>query len=181
MTIAERSFLGRAAAVAILLVLLAAVWIGPGDAYFGGLAAGAERIDAKTALLQRYRSLTETGAATDTAPSGPSMLLPDIPDAQAAAVLQETVKGAATAAQIQIRGLQVLRPQPASGSVRIGIRISASGDIANISRLLHAIEAARPVLYPDNLQLRAGAPTPGAAPAPLEFQVDISGFKAGAS
>ena len=178
MTVPERSLLSRVGAVAILLLLLCAFWIGPVDAYLGGLAAGSEQIDTKTALLQRYRGLAAAKPAADPTPADAAMLLPDIPDAQAAAQLQETVKGAAAGAQIAIRGMQVLRPQAGTGSVRVGIRISASGGIADIGRLLYAIEAARPVLVPDNLQIRAGAPS---ADAPLEFQLDVSGYKAGAS
>lgn len=167
----------RAGAAAILLLLLGLFWAGPVEAYFGQLASGSAATERRAALAQRYRALTAPGVAERAAPAEAALLLPDIPDAQAAALLQETVKAAAGTAQIQIRGMQVLRAQAASGAVRIGIRINAAGGIAEIGRLLYAVEAARPALYPDNLQIRAGA----AAPAPLEFQLDVLGFKAGAS
>jgi general secretion pathway protein M len=164
--------IGRAAAVAILAVLIGLAWLGPVDLYLGTLAEGSGDIAAKQVLLQRYRALAGVPVAAAKDDSG--LLFPEIPEAQAVALLQETVKSAAAAARVEVRGLQVLRQEAAPGAARIGIRVSAAGDIAGLGRLLYAVEAARPLLYPDNLhiQARAGA---------LEFQLDISGFKAGAS
>src|SRR4029077_12257592 len=103
------------------------------------------------------------------------------PDAQAVAMLQETIKGAAAAAQVQIQGLQVLRGEGEAGALGIGGGIRGPGDVAGVGRLLHAMEAARPLLYPDNLQIQSHAAAPGTPPSPLQFQLDIAGFKAGAS
>ena len=164
--------ISRAAALAILAALAALAWFGPVELYLGALAAGRDEIAAKQAVLQRYRALAAAPAQAARDESG--LLFPAIPDAQALAVLQETVKSAAAAARVEVRGLQVLPPDGAPGAMRIGIRISAAGDVAGLGRLLYAVEAARPVLYPDNLHVQAR----GAA---LEFQLDISGFKAGAS
>jgi hypothetical protein len=115
------------------------------------------------------------------------LLLPEIPDSQAVARLQETLKAAATAAQVQIQGFQILRSEPVPGAVRIGVRLRGSSDVAALGRLLYAVEAARPLLVPDNLQVqgRAASPaagsTPEPTPIPLDFQLDVSGFKTGAS
>jgi general secretion pathway protein M len=109
------------------------------------------------------------------------MLIPAVPEAQALALLQETVKSAAAAAQVQIQGLQVLRSEGEAGVLRIGVRVRAAGDVASLGRLLYAIEAARPLLYPDNLQIQSQPAAPGTPPSPLQFQLDIAGFKAGPS
>jgi hypothetical protein len=93
-------------------------------------------------------------------------------------LLQETVKTAATAAHVQVLGLQVLRGEAVSGATRIGVRVRASGDMAGLRNLLYAIETAKPLLYPDNLSIQSHAATPGAAASVLDFQFDISGFKA---
>lgn len=182
MTLAERTLLGRVAAVAILCVVLAAAWIGPVDAYLGMLAAGSERIAAKEALLQRYRSLAGAAPADErSAGTNPGLLYPDMPEAQAIALLQETVKTAAAAARIEVRGLQVLRIEAAPGAQRIGIRVNAAGDIGSVSRLLHTIESARPLLHPDNLHIQSRTASANAAPGALEIQLDIFGFKPGAA
>ena len=180
MTLGDPAALRRTAALLILAALAAAVWIGPVGAYRGLLDDAADRIAAQAALLARYRALAQTEpAAPDAAASGPSLIYPDIPESQATALLQEAVKAAAAAARVQVQGLQVLRSETMPGAVRIGVRIRAAGDIASLRGLIYAVEAARPVLYPDNLQIQSHAMTPAAATAPLDFQLDISGFKPG--
>jgi hypothetical protein len=131
-------------------------------------------------LLGRYRAAAAGPVAA--AGAGPAGLLySDMPESQAAATLQETVKSAAGAARVQVQGLQVLRSEPMPGAVRIGVRVRGSGDIASLRGLIYAIEAARPVLYLDNLQVQSHAMTPAAATAPLDFQLDISGFTSAGS
>jgi general secretion pathway protein M len=182
-TIADGAFRGRAAALLLLVVVLAGLWLGPVASYLDLIQSGAEQIERQHALLQRYRPLAQPGHAEPAMlPAGdPSVaiLLPDLPESQVVAGLQETVKSAAGAAQVQIQGFQMLRNEALPGAVRVGIRVRATGDIAGLSRLLYAIEAARPMLLPDNLQIQSRA-TPTAridAPRPLEFQLDISGVK----
>jgi len=138
-------------------------------------------------VLQRYRVLADAGPADRTGPdrteparTDPALLIPAMPDAQAVALLQETVKSAAAAAQVQIQGLQVLRGEGEAGVQKIVVRIRASGDVGGVGRLLYALETARPLLYPDNLQIQAQGAAPGAPPSALQFQLDVAGFKAGA-
>jgi general secretion pathway protein M len=179
----DRTVLTRAGAVAILVALLAVLWIGPIGAYFDMVARGADALSQKATLLQRYRALADAPPAEHSEPArgDPSLLIPAVPDAQALALLQETVKAAAAAAQVQIQGLQVLRSEGEPGALRVGVRIRGAGDVASLGRLLYAIEAARPLLYPDNLQIQSPAAAPGAPPSPLQFQLDVAGFKAGPS
>ena len=176
MTLAERPNLGRISALVILTALIALFCLGPVAAYWGWVASNADALAAKVAVLQRYRALAgaETKAA---APAGPALLYGDMPESQVTALLQETVKTAASAARVQVLGLQVLRSEAVSGATRIGVRVRASGDVAGLRSLLYAIETARPLLYPDNLSIQSHAATPGAAPSVLDFQFDISSFK----
>lgn len=188
----DRTTLARAGAVAILALLLLVLWLGPIGAYVDLVGEGAEEIAQKTAVLQRYRGLVDAGPADRTgaaqteparaepARTDPALLIPAMPDAQAVALLQETVKSAAAAAQVQIQGLQVLRSEGEAGAQKIAVRIRASGDVGGVGRLLYALETARPLLYPDNLQIQAQAAAPGAPPSALQFQLDVAGFKAGA-
>ncbi|HEX3954190.1 MAG TPA: type II secretion system protein GspM [Stellaceae bacterium] len=171
---------GRTIALALLALLLAAAWVGPVSAYLDALDAGAAQLAQRQALLQRYQALSAgTIEPTAAAPAGPPVLFPEIPEAQALALLQETVKSAAAVNRIQIRSLQVLRSEVLGEAARIGVRIHASGDVASLGHLLYAVEAAHPVLYPDNLQVQSPPPAPGGAPGTLEFQLDVSGFRAG--
>lgn len=177
MTLAERPRLGRISALVILASLIVSFCLGPVAAYCGWVAGNADALAGKAAVLERYRAL----AGADTKPAvqaGPSLLFAEMPESQATALLQETVKTAAVAARVQVQGLQVLRGEPVSGATRIGVRVRASGDTAGLRNLLYAIETARPLLYPDNLSVQSHAATPGAAASVLDFQFDVSGFKA---
>ncbi|MBV9863379.1 MAG: hypothetical protein JO267_14670 [Alphaproteobacteria bacterium] len=177
---------GRAAALLILVAVAALLWLGPVSAYLDLLDADADELALKQQELVRYRALAREAEQPRSAPAAAAALFyPEIAESQAVALLQETVKSAAAAAQIQIQGLQVLRtdalPGAAGtlpGAVRIGLRVRASGDVGSLGRLLYALQAARPVLYPDNLQIQARPMQPAGAPALLDFQLDVSGFKA---
>ena len=178
MTLAERPGFGRMAALAILAVLVGVFFVGPFAAYCGLIDENHDALANRATLLQRYRALARgSGAARVTAPSGPALLYPDMPESQASALLQETVKNTAAAAHVQVQGLQVLRSDSSGGATRIGVRVRGSGDMTSLRSLIYAIETARPVLYPDNLTIQAHPTSADAAPSTLDFQLDVSGFK----
>ncbi len=172
--------LARAASLAILLALMALAWIGPVAAYRDLVNADARRLAEADTALARYRTLVGTAPATKTAID--TALLPaDSSDAQAIALLQGSLKGAAATAQVEIQGLQVLQTDTLAGAKRVGVRLKGRGGIAGLDRLLYAIEASRPLLYPDNLQIQAHGRDAGAAQDVLDFQLDVSAFRAGAA
>jgi len=187
-TLFGRFRLPRLAALALLALAVGLLWLGPVEAYLDLVADGRQRLDKAEATLQRYRTAAGAAAAQP-APGAAALLFPQVPDSQAAALLQETVKSAASAAQVQIQGFQVLRSDAAAGPVRIAVQVRASGDIGGLGRFLYAIEAARPVLYPDNLHVQSrpqqavGQTGNGGAGAAgtLDFQLDVSAFKSGPS
>jgi general secretion pathway protein M len=185
-TLAERPALGRAlssriGALAILGALVALFCVGPLAAYCSLVGDNSDALAVKAALLQRYRALADTGpTSTGPAPpvsAQPALLYSDMPESQVSALLQETVKTTATTTHVQVQGLQVLRGEALPGATRIGVRVRASGDIASLRSLLYAIETARPLLYPDNLQIQSHQASPDAPTGPLDFQLDVSGFK----
>jgi general secretion pathway protein M len=177
MTLAGRPALGRAAALAILAILVVLFCGAPLAAYCGLVADNSDALATKAALLQRYRALADAKVLSSASAPEAALLYPDMPESQASAVLQETVKNAATTAHAQVLGLQMLRSEAANGATRIGVRVRASGDMSSLRGLLYAIESARPVLYTDNLSIQSHAATSDAAPSPLDFQFDVSGFK----
>jgi len=180
MTLRDRQLVSRAAAVAILLALVGAVWIGPVAAYLDLLHDGAEQIASKEQFVQRYEALVGRGGSDQLAALKDPILFPALSDAQALATLQEAVKGLAAKSRVEIQGLQILPGEGQGGLSRIGLRVRATADIDGTNGLLYAIEASRPLLYVDNLQLRPqmanNAPT-----AVLDLQFDVTAFKPGAS
>jgi hypothetical protein len=129
--------------------------------------------------LVRFRALALAPSEAAAAVDPKSVFFPEKSDAETVALLQETLKSAAASAQVEIEGIQVLQAETVSGARRIALRLRGRGDMPGLDRLLYAIEAARPILYPDNLQLLSHAVPQVAAPATLNFQLDVSGFKAG--
>lgn len=178
MSVAERTLLNRGAAIAILVVLALVLWLGPVASYFDLLGDNAQRLAQAEQKLARYRALA--GAAPETAPAvaEATILLPAVSDAQAVALMQETIKGAASSAQVAIEGIQVMPPEMSAGASRVGLRLRGRADLAGLDRLLYAIEASRPLLHPDNLQIQAHAMQAPAAPL-LDFQLEVTGFKPG--
>ena len=128
MTLADHRAIGRITALGILAGFTILFLVGPFAAYCGWISGNNDALAAKAALLQRYAgcspaptptrrrccSATGRSASTDTntpAPAGPSLLYPDIPESQASALLQETVKNTAAAAHVQVQGLRALRSE----------------------------------------------------------------------
>ena len=179
MTLPDRQILSRAAALAILVAVAGAIWIGPVAAYLDELRAGARDIAAKEQLLQRYDVLIQRRAPVPAAAAAQRILFPELSDAQGLAMLQEAVKGLAARSRVEIQGLQILQSDSQSGLSRIGIRVRATADIDGTNGLLYAIEAARPLLYVDNLQIRPQMANNAVSPV-LDLQFDVSAFKPGA-
>jgi hypothetical protein len=163
----------RAVALAVLALLLALLWLGPVSLYLEMVCGGAEQLAQRGALLKRYEALARAPPPETPPPAKSPDLFPAVPEAQAVAMLQETIKAAAAANHIEVRSLQVLRNDAVADTGRIGVRVRAVGDVASLGRLLYAVESAQPALYPDNLQIIA----PPAAP--LDFQLDVTGFRSG--
>lgn len=178
--IAERPLGGRSLALALLALAVLALWAGPVSAYLDLIGSSSTGLARQAQLLQRYRALASqpTAAAAAASSGAAGLTLPPVPEAQAVALLQETVKKAASASQVEIRSLQVLRRDALSGADRIGVRASAAGDTGGLARFVFAIEAARPLLYVDNLQVQAHPAAPGTATKALDFQLDMSSFPA---
>ena len=170
----------RVAALAILLVVVLAAWLGPISAYVDVIHTNAAAIARRQALLTHYRLLTQVRPPSSPARQQQGLLLPAMPDAQAAALLQERVKAIATGARVRIDALQVLPSGTLGGAEKIDLRVRGAGDDAALARLLYAIEAARPLLLPDNLSVVARAATRVAERSPrLEFDFEIAGFTPG--
>jgi general secretion pathway protein M len=180
MKLSDPALVSRSSALLILAALIGIVWLGPVNLYLDALRTTAQEVDAKERTLQRYRDLLRPGAARERTADldGQALILSDLSESQAIAALQEKLNSTAAATRVVVQGLQVLPPESFSGSVKVGVRLRATTDIAGVNRLLYDIENARPALYPDNLQINAHA-VGGADPsAALDVQIDVFAFKA---
>jgi len=153
-------WLSRATALALLfgLILLAyAVVVAP-------LVAGyrqSERAVAEAGeLLAGYRSVAarrdqleaQLEALADRQDDS-GLYLAGATDALAAAALQDDVKGAIEAGGGNLRSIQILTAEDEEGFRRVGVRVQLTATVNDLLRILHGIEADRPFLFVDALEV----------------------------
>jgi len=188
-TISSRS-LRRLAAVGLLLALL------------GGVASLAvlplvRQLEARDlAILQREALLAETlrvasrraalGARRERlaeALSGGGRLLEGDSAALIAAGLQDRMKQLAQQFGAELSSTQALSPQPEGGFRKIALRVALIAGTAELQRILYALEAASPLLFVDNLELRfatlqLGRREAGASDL-LQVRLEVFGYAKG--
>lgn len=174
----------RLAAVAVLGLLLAllagAVWLP--FAYLRGqsadLAAGRQRIEelrarvpAREELLLRERELTHTGTLDEA-------LLTGSTPAVAAAQLQGDLSALAAAMGGEIVTIQILEAEETPPFVRVGLRLTMTGDTATMRDFLYAIETRNPVLIVRGMNLSARSPELAdvAADPSLNASLEVYGY-----
>lgn len=174
----------RLAAMAVLGLLLAllagAVWLP--FAYLRGqsadLAAGRQRIEelrarvpAREELLLRERELTHTGTLDEA-------LLTGSTPAVAAAQLQGDLSALAAAMGGEIVTIQILEAEETPPFVRVGLRLTMTGDTATMRDFLYAIETRNPVLIVRGMNLSARSPELAdvAADPSLNASLEVYGY-----
>jgi general secretion pathway protein M len=154
--------LSRAAAMAILLVLIAILYFGIAmpivDAY--------QSIGADTARLQdqlrRYQRAagdhaqrqTEL-AALEHRSSAADGFLQGANDTLVAVQIQNRLKSLADAAHAELRSTQVLAAQDEGALRRISVRGQFSTTMAGALQIFHGLESQYPLLFVDNLDIRS--------------------------
>jgi hypothetical protein len=176
---------GRVLAATLCVLLAATAYAGAGAPLLGAyharearlqemaeriarLQRGAAEIPALQRAVEAARSRADLGDLT----------LPGSTDSIAAANLQALVARLATAAGSGIVTTEILAAQAQDPFRRIGIRVALSGELPAIASLLRGIDEARPALFVDRFELRAGAG--GSAElrgTPLAATIDIYGFR----
>lgn len=133
------------------------------------------RIPGREQLLAQERDLQ---GALDTERT----LLPGSTPAVAAAQLQGDLSGLATAMGGEITTVQILEPEAAAPFVRVGLRLSLSGDMATVRDFLYAVETREPMLIVRRMDLNVAAATenqPLENP-PLAATFEVYGYAPGA-
>jgi hypothetical protein len=168
----------------VALALAAALWFPL--AYLrrqeAALAAGERRlaelrarIPAREELLAQERRLAQSVDVEHA-------LLPGSTPAVAAAQLQGDLAGLAAAMGGEIATVQILEPEPVPPFVRIGLRLSLSGDTATVRDFLYAVETRDPVLLVRSMNLANTAA--GASDSPenpvLAATFEVYGYAPGA-
>ena len=102
---------------------------------------------------------------------------------QATAALQHLVDDVVSEARAHTDTVEVLPEKSDGPLVRIGERLSMSGDIAAVRRILYRLEAGKPALFADNLRIRindaealAMARVDPAKPVQLAVGLELYGY-----
>jgi general secretion pathway protein M len=152
----------RFAALALLLALLAVIWLAGIAPLVGSYRADRETVAFANEQLPRLQRLASEApllrAELDRItrdPAGQTRLLGSTSDALAGADLQNRVSSAATRHGLALRSAQILPSAEEEGFRRIGIRVALEGDLAGLRHLLYGVETAQTFLFVENLEIRS--------------------------
>jgi general secretion pathway protein M len=153
----------RALALALLVALVALGWIGLVQPVIAKRHDVRAQIEQTRELLQRYRGITagreelEAELAhwqREVLPK--SGMLPGDNPAIVAAELQSGVSNVIKASDGNLLSIQIL-PGASEGKLRrVTVRVQFTANIEALTNILHELESARPYLFVENLQIRAG-------------------------
>ncbi|CAA7621446.1 type II secretion system protein GspM [Magnetospirillum sp. UT-4] len=169
----------RAAAALALAVVAAALPLAVGAALLSAWRDGEARLAATEATARRLETaaaaapeLAEQREALAARRRAGGLLLPGGSEALAAAALQNTLKAAVAEAGGSLISTQALPAASTGGLTRIAVRARLGADLAALRAVLHAIDAARPPLTVDRLEVRA----PAGGGGRLDIHLDVAGF-----
>jgi general secretion pathway protein M len=180
-------WLGRVAAVALLLLPLALLYAWVARPVLEGYAEDLQSIAQQQALLQRYREIggrlpqfQAELAELRRGQSGNSGFLQGTNDVIVAAELQDRLKRLVEAAQGSLQSTQVLAVREEGKFRRVAIRGQMNLTMAGLQRVVYDIEAGPPALFLDNLDLRPHVRTdrPEEAVDSLDIGFDLYGYLA---
>lgn len=154
-------WVSRLAAVALLAAVLGATYLyglmpllaayRDTDADIGRaeeLLAGFERIAARR---QAYEAQLEVLSGQQ---SGTGVYLSGATNALAAAELQDRVKDTVQAHGGQLRSVQILPAKTDGAFTRVSVRVQLSANMESFHRILYSVEAGKPFVFVDNLDIR---------------------------
>jgi hypothetical protein len=181
----------RCLALAILFCFVAILYFGVAQPLIDRYAAARASVSELQNMLERYRR-----AARDLGPRQAELaalkqhhstqdgFLEGANDTLLAVTIQNRIKALADASHAELRSSQVLPPQDEGKLRRISVRGQVSTTLAGAQRLFYGLEATAPLLFIDNVDLRArpADPRDRADPAvsdTIDLQFDVYGYAQG--
>ncbi len=178
---------GRVLALGLTGLALLVAWfgiVGPALAWYSGRA---ERLDQRLVLARRMATLAASlpqlehqVAALPTTKANPDALLPGETDAVAAATLQERVQEMASQAGAPLSSVEMLPATQLGQLRRIGLRVAAQAEMANVIHLLQSVQAAKPRMLVDELDLQRHLLLVRPKTLDLDAKFIVYAFRAGA-
>ena len=175
---------GKAAALAILALVVAAIYFAILSPVLAFYDSNAERLEQRRELarrdqnaandLPRLRALAkQRGNSTQNV-----NLLTGASDAIAAAALQSSLKDMFEDEGAKFTSAATMPSETEGAFRRVGVRIAFSGDLQLLTTVLLGIEAAHPVLAVGNLELHVAADSESEGENPsLAIALDVFGYR----
>lgn len=178
---------GRALALGLTALALLVAWFGIVGPVLDWYSGRAEQLAQRSVLARRMADLAASlpqlehqATALPTTKANPDALLPGETDAVAAASLQERVQEMASRAGAPLSSVEMLPASQLGQFRRIGLRVAAQGEMTNVIRLLQSVEAAKPRLLVDELDLQRHLLLAKPNAPDLDAKFIIYAFRAGA-
>lgn len=175
---------GRILAVAILLTIVTAIWLGIAVPMTDWYADRAETIDRQVTLSRRMAQIAADlpslrAQVATTQAAAPVSVLDGTTDAVAGAALQQRLQQIASGLGATLASTELLSGDPAGTYRRIGIRIAVTSTWPVIVRLLEAIAGDTPRLLVNDLQIQAMRASLTDADPTLNVTMVVFGFRSG--
>jgi general secretion pathway protein M len=155
---------GRLLAVAILALLVGAIYLGIVAPILDDFATDRDTIAQMTTLVSRYRAAggrvpSQRAALAELAQrqAAQNGLLDGTNETLAAAELQTRIKAIVDSARGELKSTQILPVQQEGGFRRVGIRGEMSMTLPAAQQVLYALETASPLLFLDNVDIHSHA------------------------
>ena len=161
MNVALPPWVSRAAAVTLLAAVLGALYLYAAVLLIATYRNTDEEIARTRELLVRYEQIAARRHAYQAQldelsrrQTGTGVYLSGATDALAAAELQDRVKAMVDAHGGKLRSVQILPVKADGAFTRVSVRVQLSANTAAFHRLLYGLEAGKPFVFVDNLDVR---------------------------
>ena len=175
---------GRWAALGVLAVLLASVWLAVAAPLLDWHRDRTDTLDQRATLARRMAQIAaslpelERAAQADrTAGPQADAVLTQPTDAVAAAAVLQAVQDMAAQAGAPLSSTETLPAETVGAYRRIRLRIALSAPLPALVGVLQALDQARPRMLVDDLQLRAAPVLAGRDSPPLDATMLVLAFR----
>ena len=155
-------WLGRLTAVALLLAVLGAAYLYAVAPLVAAYRVADKEIERTRDLIARYEAVAATRQAyqeqwneLSSRQVGSGVYLLAESDALASAELQGRIRDAVAAHGGALRSIQTLPAQSDGDFLRVSVRVQFTAKLEAIHRILYALEAQRPFVFLDKLDVRS--------------------------
>lgn len=155
------NWVGRVAAVALLLAVLGAVYLYVAAPLLAAHRTTDEEIESARGLLVRYEAIAATRQAyqrqmdeLSSRQVGTGVYLAGKTDALASAELQGRIRAAVNDHGGNLRSIQTLPVKSDGAFLRVSVRVQFTAPMTAFHRILYVLESEKPFVFVDNLDVR---------------------------